>query len=171
MNQNQLKQIIREELKKALSEVTYKVGDSILWKGSRVDVIEDGGEATLTIKLSNGKEKLVFRKDTFIAINEGYPTLLPMKNDIASALEGSNIPNKAFEPQADKGVVVNFIRNGNPSERYLKKMLDILKKNDIIFNIDKIKDKDVDMNFTEDPKINPYEMPGGKASSDGYTGD
>ena len=156
MNQNQLKQIIREELKKALSEVTYKVGDSILWKGSRVDVIEDGGEATLTIKLSNGKEKLVFRKDTFIAINEGYPTLLPMKNDIASAL---------------KGVVVNFIRNGNPSERYLKKMLDILKKNDIIFDIDKIKDKDVDMNFTEDPKINPYEMPGGKASSDGYTGD
>ena len=160
MNQNQLKQIIKEELKKALSEVTYKVGDSILWKGSRVDVIEDGGEATLTIKLSNGKEKLVFRKDTFIAINEGYPTLLPMKND-----------NKAFEPQADKGVVVNFIRNGNPSERYLKKMLDILKKNDIIFDIDKIKDKDVDMNFTEDPKINPYEMPGGKASSDGYTGD
>jgi len=27
------------------------------------------------------------------------------------------------------------------------------------------------MDFTEDPEVNPYEMPGGEPSEDGYTGD
>jgi len=86
-------------------------------------------------------------------------------------IDGSDIPNEEFAPQADKGVVVDFIRGGNPSESYLKNMLDILKKNDVVFNIEKKEDKDVDMDFTEDPEVNPYEMPGGEPSEDGYTGD
>ena len=40
-----------------------------------------------------------------------------------------------------------------------------------MFNIEKKEDKDVDMDFTEDPEVNPYEMPGGEPSEDGYTGD
>lgn len=171
MKKFDLRQLIKEELKKALSEVTYGKGDVILWKGSRVEVIEDEGEATLTIRLSNGEEKLVFRKDTFVTLNENYPSLFPVKDDIAMAIDGSDIPNEEFAPQADKEVVVDFIRGGNPSESYLKNMLDILKKNDVVFNIEKKEDKDVDMDFTEDPEVNPYEMPGGEPSEDGYTGD
>jgi hypothetical protein len=171
MKKFDLRQLIKEELKKALSEITYGKGDVILWKGSRVEVIEDEGEATLTIRLSNGEEKLVFRKDTFVTLNENYPSLYPVKDDIAMAIEGSDISNEEFAPQADKGVVVDFIRGGNPSESYLKNMLDILKKNDVAFNIEKKEDKDVDMDFTEDPKVNPYEIPGGEPSEDGYTGD
>jgi hypothetical protein len=171
MKKFDLRQLIKEELKKALSEVTYSVGDTILWKGSRVEVIEDEGEATLKIQLPNGQEKLVFRKDTFVTLNENYPSLQPVKNDIAVAIENSDIPNEEFAPQADKGVVVDFIRGSNPSEAYLNNMLDILKKNDVVFNIEKKEDKDVEMDFTEDPEVNPYEMPGGEPSEDGYTGD
>lgn len=171
MKKFDLRQLIKEELKKALSEVTYSVGDTILWKGSRVEVIEDEGEATLKIQLPNGQEKLVFRKDTFVTLNENYPSLQPVKNDIAAAIENSDIPNEEFAPQADKGVVVDFIRGSNPSEAYLNNMLDILKKNDVVFNIEKKEDKDVEMDFTEDPEVNPYEMPGGEPSKDGYTGD
>lgn len=171
MKKFDLRQLIKEELKKALSEVTYSVGDTILWKGSRVEVIEDEGEATLKIQLPNGQEKLVFRKDTFVTLNENYPSLQPVKNDIAAAIENSDIPNEEFAPQADKGVVVDFIRGSNPSEAYLNNMLDILKKNDVVFNIEKKEDKDVEMDFTEDPEVNPYEMPGGEPSEDGYTGD
>jgi hypothetical protein len=171
MKKFDLRQLIKEELKKALSEITYGKGDVILWKGSRVEVIEDEGEATLKIQLPNGQEKLVFRKDTFVTLNENYPSLQPVKNDIATAIENSDIPNEEFAPQADKGVVVDFIRGSNPSEAYLNNMLDILKKNDVVFNIEKKEDKDVDMDFTEDPEVNPYEMPGGKPSKDGYTGD
>ena len=171
MKKFDLRQLIKEELKKALSEVTYGKGDVILWKGSRVEVIEDEGEATLKIQLPNGQEKLVFRKDTFVTLNENYPSLQPVKNDIAAAIENSDIPNEEFAPQADKGVVVDFIRGSNPSEAYLNNMLDILKKNDVVFNIEKKEDKDVEMDFTEDPEVNPYEMPGGEPSEDGYTGD
>jgi hypothetical protein len=171
MKKFDLRQLVKEELKKALSEITYGKGDVILWKGSRVEVIEDEGETTLTIKLSNGEEKLVFRKDTFVTLNENYPSLYSVKDDIAMAIANSDISNEEFAPQADKGVVVDFIRGGNPSESYLKNMLDILKKNDVMFNIEKKEDKDVDMDFTEDPEVNPYEMPGGKPSKDGYTGD
>lgn len=171
MKKFDLRQLIKEELKKALSEVTYSVGDTILWKGSRVEVIEDEGEATLKIQLPNGQEKLVFRKETFVTLNENYPSLQPVKNDIAAAIENSDIPNEEFAPQADKGVVVDFIRGSNPSEAYLNNMLDILKKNDVVFNIEKKEDKDVEMDFTEDPEVNPYEMPGGEPSEDGYTGD
>jgi len=171
MKKFDLRQLIKEELKKALSEITYGKGDVILWKGSRVEVIEDEGEATLKIQLPNGQEKLVFRKDTFVTLNENYPSLYSVKNDIAMVIDGSDIPNEEFAPQADKGVVVDFIRGGNPSESYLKNMLDILKKNDVVFNIEKKEDKDVDMDFTEDPEVNPYEMPGGEPSEDGYTGD
>ncbi len=171
MKKFDLRQLIKEELKKALSEVTYGKGDVILWKGSRVEVIEDEGEATLKIQLPNGQEKLVFRKETFVTLNENYPSLQPVKNDIAAAIENSDIPNEEFAPQADKGVVVDFIRGSNPSEAYLNNMLDILKKNDVVFNIEKKEDKDVEMDFTEDPEVNPYEMPGGEPSEDGYTGD
>jgi len=39
MKKFDLRQLIKEELKKALSEITYGKGDVILWKGSRVEVI------------------------------------------------------------------------------------------------------------------------------------
>jgi len=44
MKHSQLKQLIREELKKALSRNEYEMGETILWKGSRVEVVEDEDE-------------------------------------------------------------------------------------------------------------------------------
>jgi hypothetical protein len=44
MNKSELKQLIREELKNALSEKK-----SVIWKGSRVEVVNDDGGPTLTV--------------------------------------------------------------------------------------------------------------------------
>jgi len=131
MKQSQLKQLIREELKKALSRNEYEMGETILWKGSRVEVVEDEGGPTLKVELSNGNIKMVFRKDTSLPLNESPYPLTMRKDIIANAIESSDIPEEDFAPQRSKDVVVSFIRDGRPSEVYLKKMMDILKKNGI----------------------------------------
>jgi len=129
MKKSQLKQLIREELKKALSEEKY-----VIWKGSRVKVVKDEGGSTLTVIKPNGKEGIVFRKDTSSPLDESPQPLFPRKDIIANAIENTSIPIEAFAPQRDKGVIVNFVRNGNPSEDYLGKMMSILKKNDVNLN-------------------------------------
>mgnify|MGYP006403818605 CR=1 FL=1 len=130
MNKSELKQLIQEELKNALSEKKY-----VIWKGSRVEVVKDEGGPTITVKKPNGREGEVFRKDTISPpLNESPQPLVPQKDIIANAIENNNIPNEEFTPQSDKGVIVNFIRNGNPSEEYLGKMMSILKKNGIKVN-------------------------------------
>ena len=131
MKHSQLKKLIREELKKALSRNEYEMGETILWKGSRVEVVEDEGGPTLKVELSNGNIKMVFRKDTSLPLNESPYPLTMRKDIIANAIDSNNIPEEAFAPQRSKDVVVSFIRDGRPSEVYLKKMMDILKKNGI----------------------------------------
>ena len=128
MKHFELKQLIREELKKELSRREYMTGEEILWKGTRVKVVKDDGDATLTILKPNGKEGMVFRKDTSLPLNESPYPLTMRKDIIANALETSDIPEEDFEPQRSKDVVVSFIRDGRPSEVYLEKMMDILKK-------------------------------------------
>lgn len=137
MKQSQLKQLIREELEKellrrdkeAINE--YMTGEEILWKGSRVEVVEDEGGPTLKVELSNGNIKMVFRKDTSLLLNESPYPLTMRKDIIANAIESNDIPEEDFAPQRSKSGVVSFIRDGRPSEVYLKKMMDILKKNGI----------------------------------------
>ena len=176
MKHFELKQLIREELKKELSRRDkeaineYMTGEEILWKGTRVKVVKDDGDATLTILKPNGKEGMVFRKDTSLPLNESPYPLTMRKDIIANALETSNIPDEAFEPQRSKDVVVSFIRDGRPSEVYLEKMMNILKKNDVDVEFPPLKpQKDYKRSTSVD--IDPSLTSAGRASRDGYTGD
>ena len=125
MKKFELKKLIREELKKALSKEKY-----VIWKGSRVKVVKDDGEPTLTVIKPNGEEGMVRRKDTFLPLNESPYPLTTRKHIIAKAIENSDIPDEEFE-QSDKYVVADFIQKGNPSEPYLEKIMGILKKYDV----------------------------------------
>jgi len=125
MKKSELKELIREELKKALSEEK-----SVIWKGSRVKVVKDDGGPTLTIIKPDGKVSPVSRKDTYFPSDESSYSLIDNKHIIAMAIENSNIPDEEFEPYTKMGTV-NFIQKGNPSESYLEKIMDILKKYDV----------------------------------------
>jgi hypothetical protein len=125
MKKSELKELIKEELKKALSEEK-----SVIWKGSRVKVVKDEGGPTLTVIKPNGEEGMVLRKDTSLPLNESPYPLTTRKHIIAKAIENSDIPDEEFE-QSDKYVVADFIQKGNPSEPYLEKIMGILKKYDV----------------------------------------
>jgi hypothetical protein len=125
MNKSELKQLIREELKNALSEKK-----SVIWKGSRVEVVKDDGGPTLTVIKPNGREGMVFRKDTFLPLDESLNSLKDNEYNIANAIENSNIPDGEFDPYTKMGVV-NFIKKGSASQSYLEEMMDILEKYDI----------------------------------------
>jgi hypothetical protein len=125
MKKSELKQIIREELKKALSEEKY-----VIWKGEKVKVVKDEGGPTLTVIKPNGRKGMVRRKDTSLPLNESPYPLTTRKHIIAKAIENSDIPDEEFE-QSDKYVVADFIQKGNPSEPYLEKIMGILKKYDV----------------------------------------
>lgn len=136
MKKFELKQLIREELEKELSrrdkEVKnkYMEGEEILWKGTKVKVVKDEGEDTLTVIKPNGRKGMVRRKDTSLPLNESPYPLTTRKHIIAKAIENSDIPDEEFE-QSDKYVVADFIQKGNPSEPYLEKIMGILKKYDV----------------------------------------
>jgi hypothetical protein len=125
MKKSELKQLIREELKNALSEKK-----SVIWKGSRVEVVKDDGGPTLTVIKPNGREGMVFRKDTFLPLDESLNSLKDNEYNIANAIENSNIPDGEFDPYTKMGVV-NFIKKGSASQSYLEEMMDILKKYNI----------------------------------------
>lgn len=125
MKKFELKKLIREELKKALSEEKY-----VIWKGKKVKVVKDEGGPTLTVIKPNGKEGMVRRKDTSLPLNKSPYPLTTRKHIIAKAIENSDIPDEEFE-QSDKYVVADFIQKGNPSEPYLEKIMGILKKYDV----------------------------------------
>jgi hypothetical protein len=125
MNKSELKQLIREELKNALSEKK-----SVIWKGSRVEVVKDDGGPTLTVIKPNGREGMVFRKDTFLPLDGSLNSLKDNEYNIANAIENSNIPDGEFDPYTKMGVV-NFIKKGSASQSYLEEMMDILEKYDI----------------------------------------
>jgi len=125
MKKFELKKLIREELKKALSKEKY-----VIWKGSRVKVVKDDGGPTLTVIKPDGREGMVLRKDTSLPLNESPYPLTTRKHIIAKAIENSDIPDEEFE-QSGKYVVADFIQNGNPSESYLEKIMGILEKYDV----------------------------------------
>jgi len=124
MKKSELKELIREELKKALSEEK-----SVIWKGSRVKVVKDDGGPTLTVIKPDGREGMVLRKDTFLPSDESSYSLIDNKDNIANAIAQSDIPDEEFEPYTKMGIV-NFIKRGNPSEDFLKKVMMILGKYD-----------------------------------------
>lgn len=136
MKKSELKELIREELKKELSrrdkEVKnkYMEGEEILWKGTKVKVVKDDGGPTLTIIKPDGKKGMILRKDIPLPLNESPYPLTTRKHIIAKAIENSDIPDEEFE-QSDKYVVADFIQKGNPSEPYLEKIMGILKKYDV----------------------------------------
>ena len=121
MKKSELKELIREELKKVLFEEK-----SVIWRGSRVKVVKDDGGPTLTVIKPDGREGMILRKD----LNESPYPLTTRKHIIAKAIENSDIPDEEFE-QSDKYVVADFIQKGNPSEPYLEKIMGILKKYDV----------------------------------------
>jgi hypothetical protein len=125
MKKSELRQLIREELKNALSEKKY-----VIWKGSRVEVVKDDGGPTLTVIKPDGREGMVFRKDTSLPLKESLNSLIDNKDNIADTISKSNIPDEEFKPYTKMGAV-NFIKRGNPSEEYLKDMMNILTNNNI----------------------------------------
>jgi hypothetical protein len=125
MKKSELRQLIREELKNALSEKKY-----VIWKGSRVEVVKDNDGPTLTVIKPDGKEGMVFRKDTSLPLKESLNSLKDNEYNIANAIENSNIPDKEFNPYTKMGVV-NFIKKGSASQSYLEEMMAILEKYDI----------------------------------------
>tara|TARA_R110000787_G_scaffold2357_10_gene9505 strand:+ start:82 stop:564 length:483 start_codon:yes stop_codon:yes gene_type:complete len=131
MNKSELKQLIREELKKKLSRrdeednIVNTFRDQLTTKPTNKFSKED------ILKKIRQKRKEELERRRSEDINESPQPLFPRKDIIANAIENTSIPIEAFAPQRDKGVIVNFIRNGNPSEDYLGKMMSILKKNDV----------------------------------------
>jgi len=126
MKKEELRQLIREELKNALSEKKY-----VIWKGSRVEVVKDDGGPTLTVIFKpGGREGMVFRKDTSPPLDESLNSLKDNEYNIANAIENSNIPDEEFKPYTKMGVA-NSIKNGSASQSYLEKIMGILKKYDI----------------------------------------
>jgi hypothetical protein len=125
MKKEELRQLIREELKNALSEKKY-----VIWKGSRVEVVKDDGGPTLTVIKPDGREGMVFRKDTSLPLKESLNSLIDNKDNIADTISKSNIPDEEFKPYTKMGAV-NFIKRGNPSKEYLKDMMNILTNNNI----------------------------------------
>jgi hypothetical protein len=92
--------------------------------------VKDDGGPTLTVIKPNGREGMVFRKDTFLPLDESLNSLKDNEYNIANAIENSNIPDGEFDPYTKMGVV-NFIKKGSASQSYLEEMMDILKKYDI----------------------------------------
>jgi hypothetical protein len=78
---------------------------------------------------------------------------------LAKFIDNLNIPSEAFHPQ-DKETVVNVIKDGNVSSFYLEKISNILKKNNIDFNLsDFMYNKPTSTPSSEKitPGINPYD--------------
>jgi len=118
------------------------------------------------MKLNNLRQ--LIKEELHKVINEG--ALISKKETIANVLAAANIPDEAFAPQS-KSMAVNFIENGNPSELYLDKIIDILNSNGI--DVSSIyapePEREPFTPSTPEPEINPYDMPGGRPSR-GYMG-
>jgi hypothetical protein len=105
------------------------------------------------MKLNNLRQ--LIKEELHKVINEGV--LIPKKEIIANILAAANIPDEIFAPQS-KSMAVNFIENGNPSEIYLEKIIDILNSNGI----------DVASIYAPEPEKKPYTPSGPKPEINPY---
>jgi hypothetical protein len=178
MKHSQLKQLIKEELQKILSENTpkYKKGDTLTYMGTKHEVVSDDG-FVVKAKLPNGKIKTLNYSQLKKALNESPYPLIPKKMLLADILELNDIPDEEFAPQS-KNAAVNFIRNGRPSEKYLEDMMAILKQYKVdTSEIEGGPEEKESFRFsTQSKDTNPYDMPGGGSSRRSigggeYTGD
>jgi hypothetical protein len=178
MKHSQLKQLIKEELQKALAENSpkYKKGDTLIYMGTKHEVISDDG-FVVKAKLPNGKIKTLNYSQLKETLNESPYPFIPKKMLIADILELNDIPDEEFAPQS-KNAAVNFIRNGRPSEVYLEGIVNILK--DYRVDTSEIEggpeEKESFRFSTQSKDTNPYDMPGGGSSRRSigggeYTGD
>lgn len=134
MKHSELKQLIREELQKILSEEpsseftpqNFRPGETVLHMGQRFTVVSDDGNIGVRVKTDSGKVKMINRKNLKKVVNESPYPLIPKKMLLADILEINDIPDEEFTPQT-KSAAVNFIRNGRPSETYLERIVNILK--------------------------------------------
>lgn len=99
------------------------------------------------MKLNNLRQ--LIKEELTKALNEN---LIPEKYTIADILEKADIPDEEFTPQR-KSTAVYFMREGRPSEFYLNKIVDILKKYDV----------DVSAIYAPKPEPKPY-VPSGTPS-------
>lgn len=158
MKPSQLKQIIKEELQKILSENTpkYKKGDTLTYMGTKHEVVSDDG-FVVKAKLPNGKIKTLNYSQLKKTLNESPYPLIPKKMLLADILELNDIPDGEFAPQT-KEMAVYFIRNGRPSEKYLEDIVAILKQYKVDtseLEVGPEPKRGWDMRVSKD--INPYE--------------
>jgi hypothetical protein len=118
-----------------------------------------------------GLRKLVKEELAKVVTNE---SLIRNKELIADKLDSASIPDNEFA-QGSKSTAVYFIRNGRPSELYLKDIMSLLQKYniDISFNNDTTQEPYIPT--SKQTVLDPYDMPGGRPSKSSmggfYTGD
>jgi len=61
MKLNNLRQLIKEELTKALNEESFHNGETVLHAGQRFTVVKDDGNVGVQVKTDTGKIKLINR--------------------------------------------------------------------------------------------------------------
>ena len=131
MKKFNLRSLIKEELAKALNEVAAKFqeGDTFIYMGQKHTVLSDDGYS-IRAKLPDGKIKKYNYNQIKNALNESPYPLIGKKMDIADMVTDANIEDTAFGDQS-RSNVINFIKNGNPSQSYLEGVVKVLKDNGV----------------------------------------
>lgn len=156
MKKLNLRSLIKEELAKALNEVAAKFqeGDTFLYMGDKHTVISDDGFVVKTE--TNDRKKHKFNHNQIKnALNESPFPLIGKKMEIADMVTDANIEDTAFGDQS-RSNVINFLKNGNPSETYLEGIVKVLKDNGVDvskLSVAPVKKKETEWNPNADTDV------------------
>jgi hypothetical protein len=156
MKKLNLRSLIKEELAKALNEVAAKFqeGDTFIYMGQKHTVLSDDGYS-IRAELPGGKIKKYNYNQIKNALNESPYPLIGKKMDIADMVTDANIEDTAFGDQS-RSNVINFIKNGNPSETYLEGIVKVLKDNGVDvskLSVAPVKKKETEWNPNADTDV------------------
>lgn len=170
MKKSELKQIIKEEILKVLSE-SHKPGDKVIIGGLGTVTIDREENDLIYFTDKNGKKYkrnyAQFKKETqgWNKLNESPYPLIPRKFLITQLIKDNDLENE-FK--------VNFIESGNPSEYFLEQVVNDLKEKyriDVSSIFKPIETQSINFNPNH-PSIDPYKIFPSKSTTFGkYTGD
>jgi hypothetical protein len=103
MKLNNLRQLIKEELTKALNEESFHNGETVLHAGQRFTVVKDNGNVGVQVKTDTGKIKLInrtqlkrvvkednFRSDGGLAIGQ-YEVFYKVKDEYGDITQDTTV--------------------------------------------------------------------------------
>lgn len=146
-----LRKIIKEELAKALNEESFHNGETVLHMGQRFTVVKDSGNVGVEVQTKDGKTKMINRGQLKKIVKEEMQI---SRRELADLLKAN-----------DMGEHDNFIRTGNPSQKFLQDMIDRLESKGIPTAGIYVEKPQI-THSTSVSKINPYDEPASK----GYMG-